>query len=201
MQHSLFLPAGASLTVLVVGLALLSLGALMQSIGMVNAMAPGARALLRGLLILVGVLLLGWGAWSYAAARHPSAPPPPAVVAPPPPTAPSDLVQAATAAIATCPAATEPTVPDSAHATVEQMVEAGKAFKSYDTAVVAYTHCVDAAADRLAQQYGAAAGDAEVQRMREFTNTAHNTAIDQEQSLADRFNTQVRAFKERHPAH
>jgi hypothetical protein len=32
-----------------------------------------------------------------------------------------------------------------------------------------------------------------------FGDSAHNTAIDQEQALADKFNAQVRLYRSRHP--
>jgi hypothetical protein len=89
-------------------------------------------------------------------------------------------------------------MPDGARASREQMVEATSAFKAYDTATVAYTHCVDAAVERLAGQYAGVASAADIQNLKAFGISAHNTAVDQEQALADRLNEQVRIYKGKH---
>jgi len=160
-------------------------------------------AVVRLVVALAGAGLLLWAATPWLIRPEPPPVPPPAPPAPPvastvaaPP--PVDLAQSINAAILACPPTTEPPMPDGARASREQMVEATSAFKAYDTATAAYTHCVDAAVDRLAGQYAGAASAADIQNLKAFGISAHNTAVDQEQALADRLNEQVRIFKGKH---
>jgi hypothetical protein len=133
---------------------------------------------------------------------HSSAPPRPVSAAAPPASLPLtsvDLVQLATSALQDCPESTAPTIPDGAKASSAQMTAAHAAFQAYDTATNNYTKCVDAAVDRIAAQYKGTVSGADMESLGAFGNRAHNTAIDQEQAVADQFNTQVRAFKAKHP--
>jgi 4-amino-4-deoxy-L-arabinose transferase-like glycosyltransferase len=160
-------------------------------------------AVVRVVVALAGVGLLLWAATPWLIRPEPPPVPPPAPSAPPvassaaaPATV--DLTQSINAAILACPPTTEPAMPDGARASREQMVEATSAFKAYDTATVAYTHCVDAAVERLAGQYAGVASAADIQNLKAFGISAHNTAVDQEQALADRLNEQVRIYKGKH---
>lgn len=163
-------------------------------------------AVVRVVMALAGVGLLLWAAAPWLIRPEPPPVPPPAPAAPPAPPVAStaaapatvDLAQSINAAILACPPTTEPPMPDGARASREQMVEATSAFKAYDTATVAYTHCVDAAVERLAGQYAGVASAADIQNLKAFGISAHNTAVDQEQALADRLNEQVRIFKGKH---
>lgn len=123
---------------------------------------------------------------------------PPAPPASPPPLS-VDLVQVATSALQDCPEATAPKVPDGSKASSAQMMAAHAAFQAYDAATNSYTKCVDAAVDRISAQYKGSASDADIQSLQAFGSRAHNTAIDQEQAVADEFNAQLRAFKGKHP--
>jgi hypothetical protein len=164
-------------------------------------------AVVRVVVALAGVGLLLWAATPWLIRPEPPPVPPPAPPAPAaPPVAPTttaapapvDLAQSINAAIHACPPTSEPPMPDGARASREQMVEATSAFKAYDTATVTYTHCVDAAVDRLAGQYAGVASAADIQNLKAFGISAHNTAVDQEQALADRLNEQVRIYKGKH---
>jgi len=161
-------------------------------------------AVVRVVVALAGVGLLLWAATPWLIRPEPPPVPPPAPAAPPvastaaAPPATVDLAQSINAAILACPPTTEPPMPDGARASREQMVEATSTFKAYDTATVAYTHCVDAAVERLAGQYAGVASAADIQQLKAFGISAHNTAVDQEQALADRLNEQVRIFKGKH---
>jgi hypothetical protein len=158
-------------------------------------------AVVRLVVALAGAALLVWAAapWLVRPEAPPPPPPaPPVAVAPAPAAPPVDLTQSLNAAILTCPPTTEPAVPDGARASREQMLEASSAFKAYDAATVAYTHCVDAAVDRLAGQYAGVSSAADIQNLKAFGISAHNTAVDQEQALADRLNAQVRIYKGKH---
>lgn len=160
-------------------------------------------AVVRVMVALAGVGLVLWAATPWLIRPEPAPVPPPAPSAPPvassvaaPATV--DLAQSINAAILACPPTTEPPMPDGARASREQMVEATSAFKAYDTATVAYAHCVDAAVERLAGQYAGVASAADIQNLKAFGISAHNTAVDQEQALADRLNEQLRIYKGKH---
>jgi hypothetical protein len=160
-------------------------------------------AVVRVVVALAGVGLLLWAAMPWLIRPEPAPVPPPAPSAPPvassvaaPATV--DLAQSINAAILACPPTTEPPMPDGARASREQMVEATSAFKAYDTATVAYAHCVDAAVERFAGQYAGVASAADIQNLKAFGISAHNTAVDQEQALADRLNEQLRIYKGKH---
>ena len=149
-------------------------------------------------ILVSGALLIAWGVTYYRSAR-----PQPVSVAPPPASpaaAPSvDLVQIASSALQDCPESAAPQVPDGAKASSAQMAAAHAAFQAYDTATNNYTKCVDAAVDRIVAQYKGTASDADIKSLQVFGSNAHNTAIDQEQAVADQYNTQLRAFKGKHP--
>jgi hypothetical protein len=87
-------------------------------------------------------------------------------------------------------------VPDGATATYEQMVEAQKAVKQFDADVTAYNACLDMELQSLLADPGLDdARKAELQAMQVKKN---NAAVDEAQALADRFNEQLRAYKEAH---
>lgn len=195
MLEQFLVPPGMRIGVVVVGLVLLLAAALADTFRLLGApTASGTRVALRAVLGIVGALLIAWGTLSHPARPAPAAAAPLAVHVPP-----QDLVQAATTAIATCPGTVEPTVPDAASASRAQMVAAAQAFKAYDAAVVAYTRCVDNAVDHLTQQYTGVASDTDLLRLKQFGTTVHNTAIDQEQGLADKLNAQVHLYQSKHP--
>jgi hypothetical protein len=110
-----------------------------------------------------------------------------------------DLVQIATTALEACPVSTAPAIPDGAKASTAQMAAAHSAFQAYDAATNTYTHCVDATVDRIAAQYKGKVPESDLESLAAFAARVHNTTIDQEQAVADQFNTQVRAFKAKHP--
>lgn len=195
MLEQLLMPPGMRIGVVVIGLVLLLAAALADAFKLLGAQtASGTRVALRAVLAIVGALLIAWGTLSHPARPAPEPTPAAAIHVPPP-----DLVQAATTAIAACPGTVEPSVPDAASASREQMIAAAQAFKAYDAAVVAYTRCVDEAVDHLGAQYTGVASDADLQHLRQFGTTVHNTAIDQEQALADKLNAQVRLYQSKHP--
>jgi hypothetical protein len=198
MSGSSLSPATLRTVLIAVGILLLVAAALADVLKLPGT-RPGSpgRGVVRVLLALVGAGLVGWGLFTASGPAPVVAAPsatPPATPAPP-----ADLVQAASAAIAECPIPTAPPVPDASGASLQQMQGAAAAFKTYDAAVVSYTQCVDGKIADLRRQFGAAAAQADMDRLTVFGNTVHNTAIDQEQALADKFNTQVRLFKSRHP--
>jgi hypothetical protein len=100
------------------------------------------------------------------------------------------------AAYADCPYPSPPEkLPDGASATLQDMLAGQKAVADYNKAINDYVACIDkAVVDSIAS-----AGDklkpeqkADMQRVE---TQKHNAAIDQLQSVADRFNEQVKVFK------
>jgi hypothetical protein len=116
-----------------------------------------------------------------------------------PTSAPVDLVDAASIALQDCARAVPPSIPDGTRATRAEMTAARSAFQAYDTATNTYIHCVDTAIEHIANQYATVASPSELKSLKAFGRGAHDTAIDQEQSVADQFNTQIRTYRARHP--
>jgi len=181
--------------------AVLLLAALFAGVVMGSAARSGAAGAVRAVLGIAGAALLAWGALPYF--RHPpvAVPPPPPLEAPAATTSlPGEPARAATAALEDCAVPNPPAVPDASTATKEQMMAARTAFKAFDTATNAYTACVDAAIDKVTKQFPDAT-PADQQTLRVLGTGAHNTAVDQEQAVADQFNVQVKAFNAKHPGH
>jgi hypothetical protein len=183
-----------------VGIGALALGALLV---LAAVLAPrlrgtgqrGSTATWRVAAAVAGVVLLGWGV--IASLRPPASPPAPAAAAPR--AAPEvDLVEAASAALQSCPHTTAPTIPDGTTASREEMGAATAAFKSFDAATNSYAQCVDATIERIAREHAGASED-DLHALKEFGRVAHNTAIDQETAIADQLNAQVRSYKAKHP--
>jgi hypothetical protein len=100
------------------------------------------------------------------------------------------------AARADCPYPTPPDkIPDGASATLQDMIAGQKAVSEYNKAVTDYVGCIDkAVADAIAQG-GDKLKPAQKADMQRVETQKHNAAIDQLQSVADRFNEQVKVFK------
>lgn len=90
-----------------------------------------------------------------------------------------------------------PKAPESAPngntATEAEMVSAMRTYKQYDADVTAYLKCLDDEANARILEAGDNADV--VKRIKSVTATKHNAAIDELQSRADDFNTQLKAFK------
>ena len=184
-----------------IGLAALATGA-----ALVVAAAVAPRLLARSgrrpnswvrlLAAVAGAALLCWPFVSLLRSRPPAHVA--AVAAPLVHQAPVDLVDAASIALQDCPRAVQPSIPDGARATSAEMATARTAFQRYDEATNTYVHCVDQAIDRIRNQYAAVASSTELKALTAFGAGAHDTAIDQEQAVADQFNAQVRAYRAKH---
>jgi hypothetical protein len=110
-----------------------------------------------------------------------------------------DPVPTAIAALEDCVVASSPPPPpDGTKASKEQMLAARTAFQQFDAATNSYLKCVDLTIARVTQQFPGATAE-ELKMLRTLGTGAHNTAVDQEQALADKMNTQVRAFNSKHP--
>jgi len=173
---------------------LLLLAALVGGRVLGTQVSAAVRTGLRLGVAVLGVVLLAWTLRSYR-----GAPTAPLAAAPAHPAMPVDLVRLASADVAACSLPSAPSLPDGDSASLQQMAAARQAFEAYDAATAAYTQCVDAAIERVAKQQGSSASAADVHSLRTFGTTAHNTAIEQEQAVADHLNGQIRAYKAKHP--
>jgi hypothetical protein len=183
----------AVIVVFVIGCLLLLAALLAGAIGgqrMRTANATRGRIL----IALVGVVLLA-APFVYRASHVAGGPATAVVVPPPSPPKPTNPLVVATAAIEKCPLGVAPAIPDAGTATREQMLAARRDFQAYDEVTKAYAKCVDDAIEQVGKQFP----DATV-ALQEFATTAHNTAINQEQAVADELNAQLRAYKAKHPA-
>src|SRR5271169_172053 len=116
-----------------------------------DTLRPRVRTLARVVLGVAGASLIAWILASQLAARPQPVPTP--VLAPPSPDARRvDLIGPASSALADCPVATAPSLPDGASATLKQMMAARAAFSAYDAATNNYTQCVDEMVARVAKQ-------------------------------------------------
>jgi hypothetical protein len=188
-------PAGSPVysLVLIIGCLLLLVALLGGAIGGGRMRTVNATRV-RILIALVGVALLA-APFLYRASHVAGRAPPAAAPPPPAPPKPNNPLVVATAAIEKCPLGVAPTIPDAATATREQMLAARKDFQAYDEITKAYAKCVDDAVEQVGKQFPDASGT-----LQEFATTAHNTAINQEQAVADELNAQLRAYKAKHPA-
>lgn len=162
--------------------------------------APAAlRSTLRVVVGILGVALVAWFLAPYAGGQWAGLRTPPPAAAPPHPARPADLVRLASSELSACALPSAPGLPDSVTATRAQMAAARQGFEAYDAATNAYVKCVDSAIDRVAAQHAGSASQDDLARLKVFGGTAHNTAIDEEQAVANQFNAQIRAYKAKHP--
>jgi hypothetical protein len=89
-------------------------------------------------------------------------------------------------------------LPDGNTATMDDMVTAQKAVKEYDKAVTAYLSCIKLERDDAIAKAGEKPTPEQKKALEDMDRVEiqkHNAAVDQDQSIADRFNEQVRVFK------
>jgi hypothetical protein len=112
------------------------------------------------------------------------------------------LVAVAGPAYADCSYPPPPTkIPDGSTATMEEMIEAKKAVTQYNKDVNAYVACIKLEHDAAVTKVGdkpTPEQKADMARMAEVEVQKNNAAVDQLQSVADRFNEQVRIYKAKH---
>jgi hypothetical protein len=103
---------------------------------------------------------------------------------------------AAGAAYADCPYPPSPDkLPDGATATLQDMLAGQKAVADYNKAVNEYVACIDKEVDDAITKAGDKIKPEQKTDMQRVETQKHNAAIDQLQSVADRFNEQVKVFK------
>ena len=103
---------------------------------------------------------------------------------------------AAGAANADCPYPAPPDkLPDGATATLQDMLAGQKAVADYNKSVNEYVVCIDKEVDDAIAKAGDKIKPEQKADMQRVETQKHNAAIDQLQSVADRFNEQVKVFK------
>lgn len=93
----------------------------------------------------------------------------------------------ATSGFAACVSPGEVTVPDGSQASMEEMLEAQAAVKSYMTDMEDYLKCLD--------DESATLGDTRTEEQRTAHAQQHNSAVDAMERVANSFNEQIRAYK------
>jgi hypothetical protein len=100
------------------------------------------------------------------------------------------------AAYADCPYPAAPDkIPDGATATLQDMLAGQKAIGDYNKAVNDYVACIDREVEDAIAKGGDKIKPEQKADMQRVETQKHNAAIDQLQSIADRFNEQVKVFK------
>ncbi len=108
----------------------------------------------------------------------------------------SALIFLSTSAAFACDYPHRADVPDGTTATKEQMIEGQRGIKAYMSAMDEYLSCIE-----VAEQETIAGADdineATKQQRIEMFNKKYNAAVDEMNLVAEEFNMQVRAYKER----
>jgi hypothetical protein len=86
-------------------------------------------------------------------------------------------------------------IPDGATATLSDMLAGQKTVNAYNKAVNDYVACIDKELDDNIAKQGDKLKPEQKTEMQRVEAQKHNAAIDQLQSIADRFNEQVKVFK------
>jgi hypothetical protein len=103
---------------------------------------------------------------------------------------------AAGPAFADCPYPTAPAkLPDGATATMEDMLAGQKTVKEYEQAINGYNSCIDKELSDALAKGGDQLKPERKTEMQRVEAQKHNAAVDALQSVADRFNEQVKVFK------
>lgn len=100
------------------------------------------------------------------------------------------------AAFADCPYPTAPDkLPDGATASLQDMLAGQKAVGEYNKSVNDYVACIDKELEDALAKAGDKIKPEQKADMQRVETQKHNAAIDQLQTVADRFNEQVKVFK------
>ncbi len=92
-------------------------------------------------------------------------------------------------------------LPDGNTATMQEMLDAKKAVTQYNKDINAYVACIKLEHDAAVTKVGdkpTPEQKADMARMEQVEVQKNNAAVDQLQSIADRFNEQVRIYKAKH---
>jgi ABC-type Fe3+ transport system substrate-binding protein len=104
------------------------------------------------------------------------------------------LLGLASAAHAECAYPKSPdAVPDGSTASEQEMVAAMGQFKQYNSDVEAYLKCLDDETATRVKDAGGSTGT--ILQIKAMQSKKHNSAVDELQTAATKFNAQIRAFK------
>ena len=99
---------------------------------------------------------------------------------------------------ADCPYPAAPAkLPDGASATLEEMLAGKKEVDAYQKAINEYTTCIDKELEEKIAKAGDKLKPEQKADMQKMEAQKHNAAIDQLQSVAERFNEQIKVYKTR----
>ncbi len=112
------------------------------------------------------------------------------------------LTLAASQAVAECTRPDQPTLPDGAEATMEDMLAGQKAVKAFQAANVEYMKCleVDFTAAEAAAQEGTDEEKAAAAAAYTAGLDAYNDAVSAEEAVAGQFNVEIREYKAANPS-
>jgi|DEB0MinimDraft_10_1074344.scaffolds.fasta_scaffold365617_1 hypothetical protein len=108
------------------------------------------------------------------------------------------LVAGQAAAASNCVEPSAPAIPEGSTASMEEMVEAQTAVKTYQTAMSNYRMCIEnhmASIDEALKEGDKEAGADYLNHNRRF-----NEAVSNEEVVAEEFNTAIRAYKAANPS-
>jgi hypothetical protein len=94
-------------------------------------------------------------------------------------------------------------IPDGNTATREEMLAGQQAVKNYDKAINAYLACIKLERDDAVSKIGDKPTPEQKKAIEDMDRVEvqkHNAAVDQLQSVAERFNEQVRVYKAKNPS-
>jgi hypothetical protein len=90
--------------------------------------------------------------------------------------------------------------PDGSVATLEEMVAAKKQVEQYNKDMEAYLSCIKLEHDDSVAKQGTSLTEDQKKQIATMHAQKNDAAVDELQSVAARFNDQVRAYKAKHPA-
>ena len=96
--------------------------------------------------------------------------------------------------MAECTAPDQPSLPDGASSTMDEMIAGQKAVKTFQADAQAYRACLDETIESL--RSAAADGDEAAGESFAATTDAYNASVAAEEQVANDFNAQIRAYKE-----
>jgi hypothetical protein len=90
-------------------------------------------------------------------------------------------------------------IPDGNTASLSEMVAVKKQIADYDAAIGVYLDCIKKEHEDAVAKAGDKLTDKQREDLEHMETSRHNAAVAQLQSVADRFNEQVRAYKAKNP--
>ena len=89
-------------------------------------------------------------------------------------------------------------IPDGSTSTLEQMLAGQRAVKAFDAAITEYQTCLEGEHNAALAANPQLTDEQKAERMKILAQK-QNAAVDEAQSVADRFNEQLRAYKAANP--